>query len=167
VANPNLLALDVVIEIPKGSRNKYEFDHSLGCIRLDRVLFSSVHFPADYGFIPNTRSADGDPLDVIVIVNEPTFPGCHVKVRPIGLLLMRDEMGGDEKILAVPLADPRFDGVTDLEHLPKHLLVEIENFFQTYKMLEGKETFVKGWQGLDQATSVLERSLEAFNNASA
>ncbi len=106
--------VEAVVEIPRGSRNKYETDHSTGAIRLDRVLFSSIHYPADYGFIPNTQGADGDPLDALILVEEPTFPGCHVQIRPIGVLLMRDEKGVDEKILGVPLADPRFDGIEDI-----------------------------------------------------
>ena len=148
---------DAIVEIPKGSRNKYEIDHTTGAIRLDRVLFSSVHYPADYGFIPGTESADGDPLDVMIIVEEPTFPGCRVKIRPIGVLLMRDEQGLDEKILAIPVADPRFEGIEDITQLQKHWLVEIENFFNTYKVLEGKETYVEKWEGAQQARLVLQR----------
>ena len=149
--------VEAVVEIPKGSRNKYEFDHATGSIRLDRVLYSSVHYPTDYGFIPGTTSADGDPLDVLIIVEEPTFPGCRVRIRPIGVLLMRDEMGLDEKILAVPLADPRFDGIKDLVDIQEHWLAEIKNFFATYKMLEGKDTHVEGWQGASEAWAVLGR----------
>src|SRR5262245_65989449 len=109
--------IEAIVEIPKGSRNKYEFAPDTGTIRLDRVLFSSVHYPGDYGFIPGTRAGDGDPLDVLILVEEPTFPGCHVHVRPIGVLLMQDEKGIDEKILGVPVADPRFDEVNDLGDL--------------------------------------------------
>jgi inorganic pyrophosphatase len=151
-----LQIIDAIVEIPKGSRNKYEIDHTTGAIRLDRVLFSSVHYPTDYGFIPGTESADGDPLDVMIIVEEPTFPGCRVKVRPIGVLLMRDEQGLDEKILAIPVADPRFEGIEDITQLQKHWLVEIENFFNTYKVLEGKETYVGKWEGAQQARLVLQ-----------
>ena len=145
------------IEIPRGSRNKYEYDERTRTFRLDRVLFSSVHYPTDYGFIPNTTSADGDPLDVLIIVEEPTFPGCLVRIRPIGVLLMRDEKGLDEKILAVPLADPRFDGIKDLAEIHEHWLAEIRNFFATYKVLEGKDTHVEGWQGAREAWAVLGR----------
>jgi inorganic pyrophosphatase len=99
-------SVEAIVEIPRGSRNKYEMDHDTGEIYLDRVLYSSVYYPIDYGFIPNTKSADGDPLDIMILVEEPTFPGCHVRVKPIGVLLMRDEKGVDEKILGVPLADP-------------------------------------------------------------
>jgi inorganic pyrophosphatase len=149
--------IEAIVEIPRGSRNKYEFDHATGAIRLDRVLYSSVHYPTDYGFIPDTRSADGDPLDVLIIVEEPTFPGCRVRIRPIGVLLMRDEKGLDEKILAVPLADPRFDGIKDIAEIHGHWLAEIKNFFATYKMLEDKETQVEGWQGATEAWAVLRR----------
>jgi inorganic pyrophosphatase len=150
--------IEAVIEIPKGSRNKYEYDHASGAIRLDRVLFSSVHYPADYGFVPGTRAADGDPLDVLVLVDEPTFPGCHMTVRPIGVLVMRDEKGEDEKILAVPIADPRLDEIRDISDVNEHLRAEIENFFATYKVLEGKPTQVCGWRGRDEAWRVIERS---------
>ncbi|MDD5556226.1 MAG: inorganic diphosphatase [bacterium] len=149
--------VEVVVEIPKGSRNKYEFDRRTGEIRLDRVLFSSVHYPADYGFIPGTRAADGDTLDALVIVEEPTFPGCRVRVRPIGVLIMRDDKGVDEKILGVPVADPRFDGINDIGDLRRHWLREIENFFDTYKVLERKETHIEGWLGADAAREVLEK----------
>jgi len=148
--------VDVIIEIPQGSRNKYEYDHHEHVIRLDRVLFSSVHYPTDYGFIPETLSEDGDPLDVLVVVNEPTFPGCHLPARPVGMLRMRDEKGEDEKILAVPDGDPRFDGIHDLDDLAPHWLKEIENFFATYKELEEKDTEVLGWDHLSAAHALIE-----------
>lgn len=149
-----------VVEIPRGSRNKYEMDHESGIIRLDRVLYSSVHYPADYGFLEDTLAPDGDPLDVIIIVEEPTFPGCRMEVRPVGVLLMRDEQGQDMKILAVPTADPRFDGISDLSDVQAHWLREIENFFDIYKELEiGKKTVVEGWKGADAAKQCLERCL--------
>ena len=149
--------IEVVVEIPRGSRNKYEMDHATHTLYLDRVLYSSVHYPTDYGFVPHTMAADGDPLDVLIIVEEPTFPGCRVRVRPIGVLLMRDEAGIDEKILAVPVVDPRFDHVRDLRDLSPHWLVEIENFFNTYKLLEDKPTEVEGWRGRDEAHRALDR----------
>lgn len=150
--------IEAVVEIPRGSRNKYEFDHEHNAIRLDRVLFSSVHYPTDYGYIPNTISADGDPLDVLIITEEPTFPGCHLQVRPIGVLLMKDEKGIDEKILAVPVADPRFDEIKDIRDVSHHWLKEIRNFFDTYKELErGKEAVVKGWRGSEVARRVLKK----------
>ncbi len=150
-------SIDVIVEIPSGSRNKYEINHQTGEIYLDRVLYSSVHYPTDYGYIPDTKSADGDPLDALVIVYEPTFPGCRIKTRPIGVLLMRDEKGVDEKILGVPVADPRFDGIKDISDLQKHWLVEIENFFNIYKTLEKKEISVEGWHGADHARTILKK----------
>src|SRR5436305_5945486 len=149
-------SIDVIIEIPQGSRNKYEYDHDKHAIRLDRVLHSSVHYPTDYGFIPDTLSKDGDPLDVLVVVLNPTFPGCHVPARPIGVLRMHDEKGEDEKILAVPVGDPRFDGIEDLGGLSEHWLKEIENFFATYKLLEEKDTDLLGWDDVDEARTVIE-----------
>jgi inorganic pyrophosphatase len=150
-------SVEAIVEIPRGSRNKYEMDHDTGEIHLDRVLYSSVHYPTDYGFIPNTNSADGDPLDIMILVEEPTFPGCHVRVRPIGVLLMRDEKGVDEKILGVPLADPRFDEINDITQVQKHWLAEIENFFRTYKLLEKKETSVEDWKDARTAREVLKK----------
>ncbi len=147
--------LDVLIEIPRGCRNKYEWDPKRRMIRLDRVLYSSVHYPTDYGMAPETLAEDGDSLDVLVVVEEPTFPGCLVRVRAIGTLDMRDEKGIDHKILAVPTSDPRFDQVHSLEDLPSHWLREIETFFATYKTLEGVQTEVLGWHGLDEALRVI------------
>jgi inorganic pyrophosphatase len=154
-------SLEVVVEIPRGSRNKYELDEASGDIRLDRVLYSSVHYPTDYGFIPDTRAEDGDHLDVLVIVEEPTFPGCRVSVRVVGCLNMRDEKGRDHKIIAVPEADPRFDEVRDLGDLAGHWLREIENFFSTYKTLEAKETEIAGWEGREAALDVIAQAREA------
>ncbi len=133
------------IEIPRGSRNKYEFDEEHGTFRLDRVLFSSVHYPTDYGFIPDTLAEDGDHLDILVLVQEPTFPGCLIEARPLGGLDMSDEKGSDFKVLAVPVHDPRYRHVTTLEQLGDHWLREIETFFATYKLLEPKDTEVLGW----------------------
>src|SRR3954470_13221384 len=116
--------IEVLVEIPQGSRNKYEYDKARGLFVLDRVLYSSVHYPTDYGFIPDTLAGDGDPLDALVIVNEPTFPGCIIPARPIGMLDSHDDKGDDEKILAVPLGDPRFIHVTSLDHLSPHWLLE-------------------------------------------
>ncbi|MBV9280256.1 MAG: inorganic diphosphatase [Chloroflexi bacterium] len=154
--------IDVIIEIPQGSRNKYEYDHEAHFIRLDRVLHSSVHYPTDYGFIPNTLSNDGDPLDVLVVVYEPTFPGCHLPARPIGVLKMRDEKGEDEKILAVPVGEPRFDDIHDLDDLPPHQLREIENFFATYKLLEEKDTELLGWDHKRAARKLIDEALARY-----
>ena len=157
--------IPVVVEIPQGSRNKYEYDHGTGRIVLDRVLFSSVHYPTDYGFILDTLADDGDPVDALVVTNEPTFPGCLVRARPIGLLNMRDEKGPDQKVLVVPVGDPRFDEVRDLNDLASHWLQEIENFFQTYKMLEDKFTEVVGWEGVGAAWGLIGRGQEAYRAA--
>src|SRR5918912_4329907 len=146
--------IEVVVEIPRGSRNKYELDRERGVLMLDRVLYSSVHYPTDYGFVVDTLAEDGDALDALVVVNEPTFPGCHIIARAIGVLDMRDEQGADQKILAVPLGDPRFESIHDLHDLDPHWLREIENFFGTYKALEHKSTDVVGWQGVDAALQV-------------
>ncbi len=149
--------VEVVIEIPKGSRNKYEMDHSSERIRLDRVLHSSVHYPTDYGFIPETLAEDGDPLDALVIVEEGTFPGCSVQARVVGLLHMTDEHGTDTKLLCVAAADPRFDLIRELSDLAPHWLREIEVFFETYKQLEdAKEVTLGGWEGLPAAMAALE-----------
>jgi inorganic pyrophosphatase len=152
----------VVVEIPQGSRNKYEYDHKTGQFVLDRVLYSSVHYPTDYGFIPDTLADDGDPVDALVVTNEPTFPGCLVRARPIGLLEMRDEKGPDQKVLAVPVGDPRFDEVGDLNDLPSHWLREIENFFEMYKTLEDKFTEVVDWEGVRAAWGLIGRGQEAY-----
>src|SRR5947209_3236754 len=164
-------AIEVIIEIPRGSRNKYEYDHVSGVIRLDRVLHSAVHYPADYGFVPETLSKDGDPLDVLVLTLDPTFPSCHVVARPIGVLRMVDDKGEDEKILAVPTGDPRFDDINDLGDLHGHWLKEIENFFATYKLLEYKDTELIGWDGANAAGRVIEearkRNLEVAKEGAA
>ncbi len=154
--------IEVVIEIPRGSRNKYEYDHERHIIRLDRVLYSSVHYPTDYGFVPGTLSGDGDPLDVLVVVEEPTFPGCHVRVRPIGTLTMIDEKGEDEKILAVPVDDPRFKGTHDLGDLGEHWPREIATFFRTYKELQGVQTDVREWFPTGEAWQIIEECRQRF-----
>jgi inorganic pyrophosphatase len=160
-------SVDVFVEIPKGSRAKYELDKATGRIRLDRVLFASVHYPADYGFIIDTLGGDGDPLDAIVVVEEPTFPGCIVPARPIGALLMRDAKGQDEKVLAVPVGDPRFDEVQALEDLSPHWLREIETFFATYKTLEGEPVEVAGWRDAKTAWTLIAESRDPAAEAKA
>ncbi len=149
------LVYEAVIEIPRGARNKYEYDDERGIIRLDRVLYSSVHYPTDYGFIPETLAEDGDHLDILVIVEEATFPGCYVPIRPIGVLNMLDVNGEDQKILAVPTGDPRFELVKDINDISPHWLREIENFFNTYKTLEMVQTVVRGWDHADTALKVI------------
>jgi inorganic pyrophosphatase len=146
---------DVVIEIPKGQRNKYEMDHETGRIRLDRMLFTSTRYPADYGFIEDTLADDGDPLDALVILDEPTFPGCLIKCRAIGMFRMRDEKGLDDKILCVAATDPRMAHLTDISDVSDFDRLEIQHFFEVYKALEpGKEVVPATWVG--QATAEAE-----------
>src|ERR1044072_942890 len=142
--------VNAVIEIPRGQTNKYEYDKKLHVFRLDRNLYSPVHYPGDYGFIPSTLSLDGDPLDVLVLVDAPSFTGCVMTVRPIGVLKMIDQGKEDEKILAVGLNNPIYEGVSEYSELYPHLLREIEHFFSVYKELEAKTTRIVGW---DNATS--------------
>jgi inorganic pyrophosphatase len=154
--------VEVFVEIPRGSRNKYELDKERGILVLDRVLYSSVHYPTDYGFIPGTLALDGDALDALVVVDEPTFPGCHIIARPIGVLDMEDEKGPDQKILAVPVGDPRFSSIRDLHDIDQHWLREIENFFQTYKALEDKWTDVVGWEDAAAAAIAIRSARELY-----
>ena len=135
----------VFVEIPSGSRNKYEWDTELGAIVLDRRLFTSMSYPADYGYIEGTLAEDGDPLDALVLVTEPTFPGCRVRVRPVGLFHMTDEKGPDEKVLCVPIKDPAWGRVIDIHDVPPELRNEIEHFFQVYKDLERHKTETRGF----------------------
>lgn len=144
--------IDVVIEIPRGSRNKYEYDHERGIFRLDRRLFTATAYPADYGFVPDTLSEDGDPLDALVLLEEPTFPGCWVAARPVGVFWMTDDAGPDAKIICVPAGDARSAHITDLPGLPDFLTDEIGHFFEVYKALEpDKHTSVRGWEGAAEA----------------
>ena len=147
--------LTVVVEIPKGSRNKYEMDHATGEMWLDRMLFTSMQYPADYGFIDGTLGGDGDPLDALVFVGEPTFPGCRIAARPIGLFRMTDEKGEDEKILCVPPRDPLWGHLADLQGLPLTVMNEIEHFFQVYKDLEGHKVSTEGFEPRAQAERVI------------
>jgi inorganic pyrophosphatase len=144
-----------VIEIPSGSRNKYELDKVTGLLKLDRVLYSAVQYPGDYGFIPGTLAEDGDPLDVLVLINEPTFPGCLITVRPVGVLHMKDRGDPDEKILAVPSEDPYHQEYFDIADLPQHYLKEVEHFFSVYKDLEGKRVEMLGWDKSVAAMSTI------------
>ena len=140
------MEFDVTIEIPKGQRNKYEVDHETGRIRLDRMLFTSTRYPHDYGFIEGTLGEDGDPLDALVLLEEPTFPGCLIRCRAIGMFRMRDEAGGDDKVLCIPAGDPRMDHIQDLADVSDFDLLEIQHFFETYKDLEpGKSVEGATW----------------------
>lgn len=160
-AQPKPGILNVLIEIPGGSKNKYEFDKDLQAFALDRVLYSSVRYPYDYGFVPNTLADDGDPLDGMVIMDEPTFPGCVIAARPIGMLEMIDGGDRDEKILCVPDKDPRYAHVKSLKDLAPHRLEEIAEFFRSYKNLEKKVTEILGWQDVDKVAPLVEKFIRA------
>jgi inorganic pyrophosphatase len=153
--------IEVMVEIPRGSRNKYEYDHERHLMRLDRRLFSATFYPADYGFVPDTLAEDGDPLDVLVLLDEPTFPGCLVESRPVGVFLMSDEKGPDAKIISVACGDPMWEAVRDLDGLPPHLTMEIAHFFDVYKDLEpDKGTKLQGFDGVEAAWTEIDRSFE-------
>jgi len=151
-----------VVEIPAGSRNKYEIDKDSGLFKLDRVLYSAVHYPGDYGLIPQTLHQDGDPLDILVVIKEPTFTGCLIDVRPVGVMWMLDRGEPDDKILAVPVNDPLHGDVHDIADLPKHLLKEIVHFFLVYKDLEEKRVEVKGWGNAAEAKRVVTDSIARY-----
>jgi inorganic pyrophosphatase len=154
-----------IIEIPKGSRNKYEWDHEREALVLDRFLFSSVVYPTDYGFIPDTLGQDGDPLDVMCCVSESTFPGCMIDVKPIALFRMEDDKGIDDKVLCVPLSDPGWNTMEKLEDLPDRLRDEIAHFFSIYKDLEQKAVKVDGWYSREDAIEEIEASRQRFKEA--
>ena len=161
-AQPEPGIINVLIEIPGGSKNKYEFDKDMNSFALDRVLFASVKYPYDYGFVPNTLADDGDPLDGMVMMDEPTFPGCVIAARPIGMLLMIDGGDRDEKILCVPAEDPRYNEVKSLRDVSPHRLEEIAEFFRTYKNLEKKVTEIQGWKDVDAVTPLVEECIKAY-----
>lgn len=154
--------LNVIVEIPKLSRVKYELDKDTGLIKYDRVLYSPMHYPANYGFVPQTLWEDGDPLDVLVLGDEPLIPGCIVEARPIGVLDMIDGGEGDAKVLAVPTSDPRWKNTRDISDLEPHLLDEIKHFFTVYKDLQMKKVEVGDWSGRDEAQSAVEKSIELY-----
>jgi len=154
------MELEVVIEIPKGSRNKYEMDHHSSAIWLDRMLFTATVYPADYGFVPRTLGEDGDPIDAMVLLDEPTFPGCHIHARTIGVFAMTDEQGRDVKLLCVPATDPRWAHVQDIGDIAAFQLDEIAHFFAVYKDIEpGKGAAVEGWRGVAAADQEVEAAL--------
>jgi inorganic pyrophosphatase len=157
------MEVEAFIEVPRGSRNKYEVDHASGRIRLDRMLFTATQYPTDYGFIPETLADDGDPLDILVLLDEPTFPGCSILARPIAVLRMRDEAGGDDKVLSVPATDPRWSHLHDLGDVGAFLLDEILHFFTVYKELEpGKLTEPGRWDDAAAAEETVRRALDLF-----
>jgi inorganic pyrophosphatase len=160
------LIVDALIEIPTGSQNKYEFDKEKGVFRLDRVLFSPMHYPAEYGYLEGTLAEDGDPLDILVLTSFPTFPGCMILSRVIGVLLMSDDKGRDEKLLAVPVDDPRFQTIRSLHDLAPHTLKEMEHFFQVYKDLENKQTQIEGWKDAAFASQLYEACLKRYQENS-
>jgi inorganic pyrophosphatase len=159
-------SFDVLIEVPKGSRNKYEMDKAKGRIRLDRALFTSARYPADYGYIEDTLSLDGDPIDALVLIEDPTFPGCLIEARPVGVYRMSDEHGPDEKLLCVPAGDPRWESIQDVTDVPEHLLDEIAHFFSVYKELEpGKYVDGTHWEGCDAARRELEAARKRYTTS--
>lgn len=153
-----------IVEIPKGSRNKYEYNKENGVIKLDRVLYSSLYYPGDYGLIPRTFYDDGDPLDILVMVNEATFPGCVIEARPIGLFRMLDRGVSDDKVLAVPSRDPIFQDYHDITDIPKHFLAEVAHFFEVYKDLEGMRTKPIGWEDAKAAKAEVMRSVDLYQD---
>lgn len=155
-------SLPVIIEVPKGSKNKYELDKETGLLRLDRVLYSAVHYPADYGFVPRSYCDDGDPLDALVLGQESVVPLCLVEARPVAVMRMRDDKGIDDKVIAVNARDPYYAEVRDITDLPKHTLREMKRFFQDYKILENKEVVVDEFLGLEDTLDVLRESLSLY-----
>lgn len=158
------LIVDAKIEIPTGSQNKYEFDKEKGAYVLDRVLYSPMHYPTEYGYLENTLALDGDPLDILVLTTFPTFPGCMIESRVIGVLVMSDDKGQDEKLLAVPTQDPRWNHVQDLSDVPEHVLKEIAHFFQVYKDLENKQVTIEGWKDRTFAANLYEECVQRYQN---
>ncbi len=157
---------NAIVEIPQGSRTKYEYNLDWGIFQLDRVLYSATHYPAAYGFIPSTLYEDGDPVDVLIIIDQPLHTGILVQVRPIGILRMRDEKGLDDKIVAVAIHDPTYSTVVDIKQLQPHVLVEIEHFFSSYKELEGKATISFGWANAAAAKRAIAKSMKTFESVS-
>jgi inorganic pyrophosphatase len=172
---PNLFAIpagdqapdivSAIIEVPKNSSNKYEYDPKLEIFRLNRALYSPLHYPGCYGFIPSTVAEDGDPVDILVLTNEPTFPGALLMARPLGYLEMSDEKGRDQKVLAVPTGDPRYDASRHLDNISRHRLREIEHFFTIYKELEGKRVTVDGWRGMDETHRLIREGIRSFKRS--
>ena len=153
----------VLVEIPTGSRNKYEYDKELGVIKLDRPLYSAVHYPTEYGFVPCTRGTDRELLDAMVMVDQTTFPGCLVEVRLIGVLTITHTSGmPEQKVLGVPVSEPRFEELQDVSNVPEHMLKEIEHFFDVFKQLQGSDLGVLGWEGADKAQEVLDEAIRQF-----
>ena len=155
----------MIVEIPKNSSNKFEYDPVARTFRLDRALYSPMHYPADYGFVPGTIAEDGDPLDILCLIDHPTFAGCLIEVRPVGVLDLVDQTTTDHKIIAVPLKDPRFEQVSTIQDLPPHVMREFEHFFTIYKELENKVVETRGWHDLDHALEVINTSRQRYTEA--
>jgi inorganic pyrophosphatase len=160
------LVVDAFIEIPTGSQNKYEYDKERGVFVLDRVLYSPMHYPTEYGYLQGTLALDGDPLDILVLTSFPTFPGCVIETRVIGALIMSDDKGQDEKLLGVPKNDPRWNEVRTLDDVPQHKLKEIAHFFQVYKDLENKKTVIEGWKDAAFAEQLYRECVKRYNEKS-
>lgn len=156
------LVVDAFIEIPTGSQNKYEYDPDKKAFILDRVLYSPMHYPTEYGYLDQTLALDGDPLDILVLATFPTFPGCVIESRVVGVLIMSDDKGQDEKLLAVPVNDPRWNHVHSLDDVPEHILKEISHFFQVYKDLENKKTIIEGWKDAAFAKQLYEECVARY-----
>ncbi|HEY3243978.1 MAG TPA: inorganic diphosphatase [Phycisphaerae bacterium] len=157
--------VNAIVEIPKGRRSKFEIDKKTGLMKLDRYLFSSSHYPGDYGFIPQTLAEDGDALDILVMVNEPTFSGCLIEARVVGLFRMKDRGKNDYKILGVPHTDPLFAEILDLKDVPHHYLREVQHFFGTYKQLEGAPVETRDWQPAAAATAEVQASVDRYRQS--
>lgn len=155
--------INVIVEIPKGSKNKYELDKATGLVALDRALHTAQDYPFDYGFIPQTLWDDGDPLDVVLLTTYPLFPGVLVVARPVAIMHMTDSGEGDDKVIAVPVHDPRWDEIKDLKHINKHSLKELEHFFMTYKKIQGKEVGVTGFSGIKAAHAAVVKGVKLYN----
>jgi inorganic pyrophosphatase len=162
IGNGSPKIVNAIVEVPYGCTNKYEYDKTLHLFRLDRPLFASVHYPGEYGFIPSTLSADGDALDIVILVTHPSFTGCLLEARPIGVLEMMDQGHADQKILAVANSSPTHIQIKNLKDLAPHVLREIEHFFAVYKELEGKRTKVKGWSGVKNAYRLIREGQRRF-----
>jgi inorganic pyrophosphatase len=153
-----------VVEVPKGSRNKYEYSKTAGVIKLDRVLYSPMHYPGDYGFIPQTFFDDGDPMDILIMMNEPTFPGCVIEARVLGMMKLIDKSEMDYKVLAVPHNDPNYNHIKTFEDVPKHFLAEVEHFFISYKHLQGVATSSEGWVSMEGTHRAIESSIKEYRH---
>jgi len=156
------ISVRMIVEIPKNSANKYEYDIALGVFKLDRTLYAPMHYPGDYGFIPGTMAEDGDPIDIVALVDEPSFSGCMMEVRPVGILEMEDNAAIDRKILAVPVRNPRYDLIHGMDDVQPHVRKEIEHFFEIYKELEEKVVKTRGWRDADAAHEAIRSSRERY-----